>query len=209
MIFFVLLVVLVVIVLVFALVGGDYQLKRIAHFQRRRLKGSRIPSMIPLIGEAQQPKQTVRLTDVRDLIISLQLGTSMEATLTGSISRAAEQFADRGILGERLGRHVEAKLGSVGPQAVLEGLVQDFDCPQLAEVLERVRMAEDGGVSYNQVLAVSVAAIEEDIRSQIERDIQKAPTRLTLPMVIGVFFPALVLGLLPLLGSALTQMRAP
>jgi hypothetical protein len=68
-------------------------------------------------------------------------------------------------------------------------------------------MAEDGGVSYNQVLAVSAGSIEEDIRAATERAIQRAPTQLTVPMVGGVFFPALILGLLPLLGAAIGSMR--
>lgn len=189
-----------------SLTGADYQLKRIVHFQRRRLKGARAPSLLPILGETQQQKAKVPLADVRDLIISLQLGTSMEATLTGSLDRAAEQFAERGLLGERLRRHVDARL-SISPEAVLEGLVEDFDCPQLVEVLERIRMASSGGISYHRVLSVSVSAIEEDMRGEIEREIQKAPTRLTIPMVVGVFFPALMLGLLPLMLLTASKMR--
>jgi Flp pilus assembly protein TadB len=86
--------------------------------------------------------------------------------------------------------------------------VNDFDCPQLAEVLDRVRMASDGGVTYTQVLKVSADAIGEDMRSEIEQSIQKAPITLTIPMVAGVFLPALVLGLIPLVVSGISQMRA-
>lgn len=197
------------IVLLIPLTGADYQLRRILHFQRRRLKGTELPDVLPIFREATTRKHKVPLVDVRDLVLSLQLGTSMEATLTGSLAKATEQFADRGLLGERLQRHVEAKLSSIGPRAVIEGLVDDLDCPQLVEVLERIRMAEDGGISYHQVLAVSADAIDEDIRGSIEQAIQKAPTRLTLPMVIGVFFPALILGLFPLLAFGVSQMQSP
>ena len=152
-------------------------------------------------------KYKVNLADVRDLVITLQLGTSMEATLTGSLARAAILFAGRGILGERLRRQVDARL-SISPEAVLEGLVNDFDCPPLAEVLDRVRMASDGGITYTQVLKVSADAIGEDMRSEIEQSIQKAPITLTIPMVAGVFLPALVLGLIPLVVSGISQMRA-
>jgi len=202
--------VLLVLIVLMSLLGWDYQLKRIYHFQKRRFRGRKIQSILPeLLGETETPKLKVPLSEVRDLVITLQLGTSMQATLTGSLERAAEQFRGRGDLGERLNRHVEAKLHSVGPQAVLEGLVHDFDCPQLEEVLERIRMAEDGGISYTQVLAVSVSTIEEDIRAVVDQEIQKAPTRLTLPMIAGVFFPALILGLLPLVAVGLGQMRLP
>jgi tight adherence protein C len=184
----------------------DYQIKRIVLFQRRRLRRRRVGSVLPGLQRTATKKYHTSLSDVRDLVISLQLGTSLESTLTGSLARAAEQFAARGDLGERLRRHVESRL-SISPQAVLEGLADDFDIQQLDEVLERVRMAEEGGVSYNRVLTVSADAIEEDIRGQIEEEIEKAPIRMTLPMVVGVFFPALILGLVPLLASGLSQMR--
>jgi len=202
----VLLALVLVAFLLFAMIGGEHEMRRILRFQRRRLRKTGVPSVLSLLTEVRTQKVKVPLADVRDLVISLQLGTSMEATLSNALNKAAEQFSARGVLGERLERHVEARLNTMSPQAVLEGLVQDLDSPQLTEVLERIRMAEDGGVSYNQVLRVSVDAIEEDIRGEIEQEIQKAPTRLTIPMVVGVFLPALVLGMIPLVGSVIRQM---
>ena len=188
------------------LMGLDYHIRRIMLFQRRRR--TKVTSTAPaFLSIFQKPKKVqVPLTDVRDLIISLQLGTSMESTLTGSLARAAEQFADRGVLGERLQKHVEARL-SISPESVLEGLAEDLDCRQLNEVLERIRMAASGGVTYNRVLAVSASAIEEDIRGAVEQRIQKAPVSLTPLMVAGVFFPALVLLMWPLVASAMGQLR--
>ncbi|GEM_PF-1012472 len=204
-------IVLVAVVLVGAmaipLTGLDYHIRRIMLFQRRRRAKAPTTTTPAVLSIFQKPKKVqVPLTDVRDLIISLQLGTSMESTLTGSLARAAEQFAGRGVLGERLQRHVEARL-SISPEAVLEGLAEDLDCPQLDEVLERIRMAASGGVTYNRVLSVSAAAIEEDIRGQVEQRIQRAPIRLSPLMVAGVFFPALVLLMWPLVGSAVSQLR--
>ena len=189
------------------LTGLDYHIRRIMLFQRRRRRSKITPTPPALLSIFQKPKKMqVPLTDVRDLIISLQLGTSMESTLTGSLAKAAEQFADRGVLGERLKKHVEARL-SISPESVLEGLAEDLDCRQLNEVLERIRMAASGGVSYNRVLAVSASAIEEDIRGAVEQRIQKAPIRLTPIMVAGVFFPALILLMWPLVASAVSQLR--
>ena len=189
------------------LTGLDYHIRRIMLFQRRRRAKAPTTTAPAVLSIFQKPKKVqVPLTDVRDLIISLQLGTSMKSTLTGSLARAAEQFAGRGVLGERLQRHVEARL-SISPEAVLEGLAEDLDCRQLNEVLERIRMAASGGVTYNRVLSVSAAVIEEDIRGLVEQRIQKAPIRLSPLMVAGVFFPALVLLMWPLVGSAVSQLR--
>lgn len=196
-----------VLIVTIPMTGADYHLRQIWRFQRRRARATKESSsaVFSVLG-TQKKRLRVPLSDVRDLVISLQLGTSMESTLTGSLDRAAEQFAGRGILGERLRRHVDARL-SISPEAVLEGLVEDLDCPQLQEVLDRIRMASEGGISYNRVLAVSIASIEEDMRTQVEHEIQRAPTQLTLPMVIGVFFPAIILGLLPLMINAVSQMQ--
>jgi tight adherence protein C len=204
--FVILLVAGTLLILLMAVLRLDYQIKRIVLFQRRRLGRRRVGSVLSDLQRRATKKYHTSLSDVRDLVISLQLGTSLEATLTGSLARAAEQFSERGDLGERLRRHVESRL-SISPQAVLEGLADDFDIQQLDEVLERVRMAEEGGISYNRVLTVSADAIEEDIRGQIEEEIEKAPIRMTLPMIAGVFFPALILGLVPLLASGLSQMN--
>ena len=64
-------------------------------------------------------------------------------------------------------------------------------------------MARDGGVSYERALAISVEAVEEDIRGLVELEIQQAPLKLTIPMVVGVFLPALVLGIIPLLSRVI------
>ncbi|MFH1084465.1 MAG: hypothetical protein V1772_01705 [Chloroflexota bacterium] len=199
-------IILVVVILLLALLRVDYHIKRIVRFQRRRAKGGSLVSVLPLLEQRAKQKYRATLVEVRDLVISLQLGTSLEATLTGSLARTAQLFAGRGDLGDRLRKHVEARLG-ISPQAVLEGLIEDFDISQLDEVLERVRMADEGGITYNRVLTVSADAIEEDIRSDIEGQIQRAPIRLTIPMVAGVFFPALILGLIPLLAAGIKQMR--
>ena len=176
------------------LTGLDYQLRRIVRFQRRRNRKVTVPTFL---SAAQRSKRQVPLTSIRDLVVNLQLGTAMEASLSGALVQAAEQFGDRGPLGERLQRHVEARL-SMSPEAVLEGLVEDFDSTHLAELLERVRMVAEGGVSYDRVLALTADEIQEDIRGALELRIRKAPTRLSAIMMGGLFVPVLVLGMLPL-----------
>lgn len=197
---------LALVVLAFVLFRLDYVFKRTWLFQRRRVQGWWSALRFPMLGSAKKKKAKVPMTEVRDLLVSLQLGTSMQSTLSGSLTRASEQFAGRGILGERLRKQVDARLSN-SPEAVFEGLVEDLDSPHLARVLDRVRMAASGGVSYHQVLTVSVEELDQDIRVQIERNILKAPNQLTMPMIGGVFFPALVAGLIPIIGLVVRQMQ--
>jgi len=179
------------------LTGLDYRLKRILRFQRRRFRRTRASTVLQSL---QRPKRQVSLITLRDFLVNLQLGTAMEATLSRALTQAAEQFADRGEFGERLQRHVESRL-SISPEAVLEGLISDFQSRQLSELLERVRMAAEGGISYDRIFTLSVDEIEEDIRADLEQKIQRAPTRLSVVMTVGFFMPILILLLVPLIGS--------
>jgi len=185
-----------IMVLTIYVTGFDYQLKRAVRFQRRRL-GKRVKSVrLPFLHT--MTKRRVALSELRDLVMSLQLATSMEAGLAWALDRAADQFAERGILGERLERHVESRL-SISSDAVLQGLVEDFENPYFAELLERVRAAEEGGIPYSRVFALTSSEIQEDIRSGIEQKIEKAPTRLSPIMILGLLTPVLLLGLAPML----------
>ena len=183
--------------------GADYTLRRIWSFQRRRFKKGFLRSQ--LRGGGQEDEAVVYhadLREIRDFMVNLQLGTSMNQTLSGALAETADQFQDKGILGDRLRRQVDAKL-STAPEEVVEGLANDFQSVHLRELLERLAMARDGGVSYERALAISVDAVEEEIRGLVELEIQQAPLKLTVPMVAGVFLPALVLGLVPLLSNVL------
>ena len=203
---FIVVVGLALVILVFVLLRLDYVFKRTMRFQRRRIQGWWSAIRFPTLGGHRKKKAKVPMTELRDMLVSLQLGTSMQSTLSGSLTRAAEQFANRGILGERLRKQVDARLSN-SPEAVFEGLVEDIDSTHLARVLDRVRMAANGGVSYHQVLSVSVEEIDQDIRVGIERNILKAPNQLTMPMIVGVFLPALAAGLLPVIRIVIQQMQ--
>lgn len=137
------------------------------------------------------------LATLRDFVLTLQLATSLEDTLAGALGRAAEYMEDRGVFGQRLMTQVRSRL-TISPEAVIQGLADDFDSEELREVMERIDLARDSGLSYADALAVSVDDLENKMRRQTEKDIQRAPLILTIPMVAGVFFAALILMLYPL-----------
>jgi hypothetical protein len=187
----------------FIAAGGHHALRKVWRFQRSRRRWGKSGGASFATTGQQKKTLVADLRDVRDFAFNLQLGTSMEATLSGALTETAEQFAARkGIFGERLKRQVDAKLAS-SPEDVIRGLAEDFDSLQLREMLDRLAMAREGGVSYERALAISVDSIEEDIRAQVEHEIQQAQTKLTVPMVVGVFGPPLVIGILPLIARML------
>ncbi|MBS1253496.1 MAG: hypothetical protein MAG451_02545 [Anaerolineales bacterium] len=183
-----------------------YWLQRIWRFQKARY---------PWIEDLRQGRLWRRLrrkthheTDLvtlRDFVLTLQLATSLEDTLAGALRRAATYMESRGAFGERLMVQVRSRL-TISPEAVIEGLAEDFDSEELREVMERLDLARDSGLSYADALAVSVEDIENRMRRQIEKDIQRAPLILTIPMVAGVFFSALMLLMYPLVASLISNL---
>jgi hypothetical protein len=192
--------ILLVAVAILVLVSDElsYAAQRIWQFQGMYLHFSR--PRFP--WEGRKRRLHADLTDIRDFIINLQLAVSLNETMSGALIETARQFAGRGLFGERLKKHVESRL-ALSPEEVIRGMADDFDAPQLHELLRRLEIARDGGSTNLDALNITVEAVERDIRADVERDLQQAPIRLTMPMVMGVFFAALVLGAYPVLVALL------
>ena len=196
----------IIVVLVIAVTGLDYTVRRIWLFQRKRFRPKTRISREQLLARFTRPQQfQVDLREIRDLVISLQLGTSMQETLSGAILRAAEQFRERGSFGRRLWTQTQARL-SIGPEDVVSGLAEDYQSPHLRDLLQRLEMARDGGITYERALALTVDQVENEIRGDLRRDIQQLPIQLTLPMIAAVFLPAIMIGLFPIVVTFLSQL---
>jgi len=196
-------------ILVLGALGFDYTLQRIWVFQRNRIRRIVDRFKARLSRRLGRPEHyEVDLREVRDFVISLQLGTSMDETLSGALRRAADQLKGRGAFGERLYRHVETRL-SIAPEEVIAALAEDFRSEHLKDLELRLEMAREGGISYERALSLTVSLLEEEIRGELERDIQQVPIRLTVPMIVGVFLPAIIIGLFPLVLNVLGVLFSP
>jgi hypothetical protein len=195
----------ILVLLVIAATGLDYTLKRIWTFQRKRLRRETGLSRAQLLARFSRAQELrVDLREIRDLVISLQLGTSMQETLSGAMLRAAEQFKNQGSFGQRLWKLTQARLSS-SPEDVVSGLAEDFGSPHLRDLLQRLEMARDGGITYDRALVLTVDEVEREIRGDLRRDIQQMPIQLTLPMIAAVFLPAIMIGLFPIVVTFLSQ----
>lgn len=180
-----------------------YQLQYIWAFWRRRYRFSLRKS--DPFQRFRRQRYTVSMGELRDFASSLLLGTSMNATLAQALQKTAEQFKGRGIFGERLNRHVEARVAE-SPEAVLQGLARDFKSEHLEDMLRRIEISRRAGGSLVDALALSVDALEEDIRANISREIREAANQLTIPMIMGVFFSVAVLGIVPMIMILLSRL---
>ena len=140
----------------------------------------------------KRPAFEVDLPTVRDFVLTLQLSLSLAETMAGALNQAAKQFGDPGQFGKRLITRVRSQL-QVEPEAVIRALATDFNNEHLAELSERLELAHEGGLSYSEAVNTTLDDIEEEIRIRVEKDIERAPVILTIPMIMGVFFMTLLL----------------
>lgn len=194
-----LLIMVVALVLVLFLFGGPTW-ARIWRVQRRkrmaRLERYRPRTMWRRLR--RKPTYEVDLPTIRDFVLTLQLSLSLAETLAGALMQAARQFGQRGTFGERLTIRVRSQL-QVEPEAVIRALAVDFNSEPLFDLSERLDLAHEGGLSYKEAVTASLDDVEDTIRVAVEKEIERAPVMLTIPMILGVFFAALALLGFPLL----------
>ncbi|MBK7782004.1 MAG: hypothetical protein IPJ58_14800 [Ardenticatenia bacterium] len=123
------------------------------------------------------------------------------------MTQAAKQFGKRGAFGQRLVTRVRSQL-QVEPEAVIRALAEDFQSEHLTELAERLDMAHEGGLSYSEAVNLTLDDVEEEIRINVEKEIERAPVVLTIPMIIGVFFASLALLGFPLIMTMFGQVAA-
>jgi hypothetical protein len=189
------------------LMAGDmsHWIRRIWRIQRLHRRWLRKPSFslsLSLKGIRKPGPLHVELWEIRDFLVGLQLALSLEESLAGSLNQMAEQFAARSVFGQRLLAHVRSK-AAISPEEVLRGLAEDFQSEQLRDAMTRLTLAREGGMSYVEAMALSVEAVEQEIKVEVEQEIRRASDKLLVPMGVGVFFPALALGLYPVVSELL------
>jgi hypothetical protein len=186
-------------VLVMVLFGGEVW-GRVWRMQKRR-RTERLQRYNPKTIWRQlrkKPAYEIDLPTVRDFVLTIQLSLSLSETLAGALQQASRQFGERGVFGKRLATRVRSQL-QVEPERVILALANDFQSQPLLDLAERLDLAHEGGLSYGEAVNATLDEIEERIRIEVEKEIERAPVMLTIPMIVGVFFAALGLLGYPLL----------
>jgi len=194
-----LLLIFVAFVLLLVVFGGDVW-NRVWRIQRRR-RMTRWERYRPSnIWRRLRRKSVyeVDLPTIRDFILTIQLSLSLAETLAGALVQASRQFGERGVFGQRLSTRVRSQL-QVEPERVILALANDFQSEPLFDLSERLELAHEGGLSYGEAVGSTLDEVEERIRIDVEKEIERAPVMLTIPMIIGVFFASLALLGWPLL----------
>lgn len=143
---------------------------------------------------------------IRNFLTLLRLSISLGETL----SRALEDVAGRSgedLFARRLRHHLDSRVAGQ-PLPILEALAADFRSPDLEALVLRVEAAQRGGATLEEAVAVSAREIETRMLEEARLSVQQAEPQLLLPMMAGLFFPAMYLVLYPLGAFILAGLNA-
>jgi hypothetical protein len=132
--------------------------------------------------------------EVRDFIQDLRLALGVFP----SVSLALEEVRGRGELGKRLEEHKRSLLLLEGPFAVLEALHKELESEELAKLIEKIKVAEKGGDTFEHALSRASKESQEELERDVELEIKEAPMRLLVPMLFLLLPPILIFVLWPL-----------
>lgn len=173
-----------------------------------RIQRLRWPSIGPLrrvVAErlrAYRPVRPVAVTEVRDLVVRLQLRLSMGQTLAVALLRTAEQGRRHSPFGRRLYEWTRAKGPLEGPEKVLEKMAEEFKSPELADVCRKLEAARRGDATYVEALRFSAQRMDSHIRGALLSDIRRWSSWLVVPLG-GILLVVLVLLLYPTIAQLL------
>lgn len=168
------------------------------------LAGGLVPGLVR--RQITERAREQHLGAVRDFVTALRLLVSMGDTLSRSLMRLAEG-EERSLFDRRLRHHVATRLAS-SPEVVIEALAHDFRSPELENLLLRLRASQKGGLSGGEAVRSTAEEVEAEMAERAELAIEEAPTKLVLPMLVGLFPTILVLLLYPLANAFLAGLSA-
>lgn len=136
------------------------------------------------------PSKPISDSQVRDILIALELCLSLDIPLFSAMEVAAEGGATD--LAHSLAFELER--GALqGPISVLERLAEARRSEWWSVLLDSLGDAQMRGVPPQRAVAAVVTAIDTAIETRIKREREKMPLPLLVAMVFGVLLPLLVL----------------
>lgn len=152
---------------------------------------------LPLVWKQQrlrEGKQQVR-REVAELVEHLRLYLAFAPT-PGAALRLVIQDAPEGILWRQLRRELDTILMD-GPDVALHHVSEVLAVPVLRRLVARVKAAQAGSTDLTTALQAATEEMTLDLRRELEEQVEAAPTRLLIPMLVMLMVPLLFLVLTP------------
>lgn len=152
---------------------------------------------VPLVWKQYRIREGRRQVqrEIADLVERLRLYLGF-ATTPGTALRLTIDDAPDGILWEHLRRQRDT-LRVTGAEVVLEQVATQLHVSALRRLVARVRAAQAGSTKLTEALHAATEELTRDLRRDMEEQVEAAPTRLLIPMLILLMVPLLIIVLTP------------
>ena len=163
-------------------------------------------ALLPLYWKKQQIKagQQQVQRELGALVDDLRLYLSLAPT-AGAALRLVIDDAPPGILWEQL-RQARDTVMVAGAEEALQNVAAVLSAPALSRLVARVKAARAGSTALRSVLQAATAELVLDLHREIEEQVEAAPTRLLVPLLIMLMLPLLILVLTPPVQMLLTTL---
>ncbi len=161
-----------------------------------RLSGVLI-GVVPVVmrnARQQRARRTI-LIEIRRLLADLAVALRYEKTPGKALAMAAARdmngMAHRRLRAFMAGRQAE-------PEKVLARLADDLRSPELQRLVRRMGAARRGGLAFERALSLALDEVVEESEAAADAEIESAPEKLNLPMIVALMTPALILLVFPI-----------
>ncbi len=153
--------------------------------------------VLPLLWKQQrlrEGRQQVQ-QEVAELVEALRLYLAFAPT-PGAALRLVIQEAPAGILWDQLRGQLDT-VRVEGPEAALTHVAETLEIPALRRLVARVRASQAGSTGLTRALQLAADELSQDLRREVEEEIEATPTRLLVPMLVMLMVPLLIVVLTP------------
>jgi histone H3/H4 len=161
-----------------------------------RLSGVLI-GVVPVVmrnARQQRARRTI-LIEIRRLLADLAVALRYEAAPGKALAMAAARD-DAGLAHRRLRAFMAGR--QTEPEKVLARLADDLRSPELQRLVRRMGAARRGGLAFERALSQALDEVVEESEAAADAEIESAPEKLNLPMIVALMTPALILLVFPI-----------
>lgn len=159
--------------------------------------------LLPLLWKQEQIRQGRQATQrqIADLVDTLRLYLAIYPT-TGTALLQAIDEGRGGNLWDRLRIHRDS-VHVHGPNVTLNNVAEELDSTTLRHLLTRVSAAKAGTTGLDEALKAVAVEMAAELRQELGEQVEGAPARLIIPLLVTLLPPLLVLLLSPALQAFL------
>ncbi len=169
-----------------------------------RLSGA-LAGLVPIAmrNAREQRARRALLVEIRRLLADLAVALRYEASPGKALAMAAARD-EAGIAHRRLRAFLAGQQGE--PEKALARLADDLRSPELQRLVRRMGAARRGGLAFERALSLALDEVVEESEAVADAEIESAPDKLSLAMIVALLTPALILLVFPVGFYVLAQL---